>query len=242
MDNPLALLESLRREHTGDAAGIVEEAERLATAASPGPWMVSRARQCIDTGQLGSDGEIYDGYSVVPKFAMEMDDDDRALWERDASFIARSRTLVPELAMALRLLTARAQAGKAVVEAARRWMETDTVEANRDGNVVAWNTRCDAYADLRAALDIVTSLRAEKQHMAEGLAAAETRGDALAEALLSISCQAAEGPEAYALSGKRLIDLLMDIGRVAGAALAAHRKVRAHSITRCRLTRIGVNG
>jgi len=80
---------------------VVEAARRigeLAKGASPGPWLVSRQRTCVDTGMLASNGEVWDGYSIHPHFSVEGDDEDLAQWSRDAAFIAECRTLAVVLA------------------------------------------------------------------------------------------------------------------------------------------------
>jgi hypothetical protein len=80
---------------------VVEAARRigeLAKGVSPGPWLVSRQRTCVDTGMLAGNGEVWDGYSIHPHFSVEGDDEDLAQWSRDAAFIAECRTLAPLLA------------------------------------------------------------------------------------------------------------------------------------------------
>ncbi len=88
----------------GDAAGMVEDAEGLAGAATEGPWTVYRSEMAIVHGDNG--GRFVcdlsrSTYADIAEIA-------------DAAFIARSRTLVPQLAAEVRRLGAVVKAVEAI--------------------------------------------------------------------------------------------------------------------------------
>lgn len=101
----------------GDA--LIEEAERLDREATKGPWV----RCCAGANGDGCGGGFIWFDEGAEKMARVdhsgggekgVDDQDRA----NAEFIARARTLVPQLSAALRLANERGKAMEAVVEAA----------------------------------------------------------------------------------------------------------------------------
>ncbi len=83
-----------------DPLALAEEAERLANAATPGPWVrASNAEEVILSRALPEwedDGTV--AYETVATIA----DWGLTNWDADATFIARARELVPALAAALR--------------------------------------------------------------------------------------------------------------------------------------------
>jgi hypothetical protein len=70
----------------------------LCERATPGPWLLSLERACVETTQLGSDGNVYGGYLWSPDF----DGDDLPAsrvdyLQRDGEFIAAARSALPAL-------------------------------------------------------------------------------------------------------------------------------------------------
>ena len=141
-----------------DTERLIEEAGRLCEHATPGPWTAS------STGIKAHDGAhtvVYalDGYDVESS---------------DAAFIARARTLVPDLVTALR--AERERADKATLEALElkqrgRSLELVSADAIRERDELA--------ACLRSANALVDAMRKERDDLAAANVAANKRIEAL---------------------------------------------------------------
>ena len=148
-----------------DAEKLIEEAEALSNAATPGPW-------CHNSHGVNN----WPG-PEAPARVMELlhnQDDDDEQNHRDSEFIARARTLVPELAAALRETTARADS--AVLEALnlkqrQRALELVSADAIRKNDELA--------ACLRSANALVDAMRKERDDLAAANVAANKRIEAL---------------------------------------------------------------
>lgn len=111
-----------------DAMKLIEEAERLSEHASPGPWRVGTVHATVEVwaaypqGPGGLAGERM-LLRVNPNFTSAM----------DTSFIARARTLVPDLAAALRESEERNKATTISLRCAEASLKSATAEAEQEG-------------------------------------------------------------------------------------------------------------
>ena len=156
---------------TPDPLALAEEAERLANAATPGPWVrASNAEEVILSRALPEwedDGTV--AYETVATIA----DWGLTNWDADATFIARARELVPALAAALR--AAHEENKRLVTQAAELGKWRDAV---LNAAVVDWTYRKEHETDpVRAVNDLVCyaldvereALRKENQRLREAL-------------------------------------------------------------------------
>lgn len=153
-----------------DTEKLIEEAEALSNAATPGPW-------------------CHNSYGVnnwpgpeAPVRVMEMlhnQDDDDEQNHRDAEFIARARTLVPELVTALRETTAREEKQKRQFdEALGNLMDGHAEEIRKRGLSTA-----ETYDACHAALRQTEEERDRERKRADDLAAANVAANKRIEAL-----------------------------------------------------------
>lgn len=84
-----------------NAHELIAEVERLAEAATPGPW--TRTNDAFDFVQLSTGEHVADPYSALPDPKHTQYAQVKAQREANAAFIAAMRTLAPALARALKL-------------------------------------------------------------------------------------------------------------------------------------------
>lgn len=94
---------------TTPTAALVEEAEALSRCATPAPWIYTRG-VCLKHYVASENKDLALSFQ-----SMHWEDGREVAAEADAKFIARARTLVPELASALRRAEAERDEARAQV-------------------------------------------------------------------------------------------------------------------------------
>ena len=149
-------------------AALVEEAEKLSQRATPGPWRV---------GTVHAAEEVWaaypDGLAGLASERLLLRLNPNFTSEQDTAFIARARTLVPELAAALRRAKAERDAQHAEVlrltgELEALATKTGDVEWREDAAVKVVKMRGRQIAELTATRDLLTAenARLQKEHNA----------------------------------------------------------------------------
>lgn len=141
---------------TRRAAEVLAAVERM----TPGPWLVSAERRCVDTAQIADNGDVCDGYS----FGLLGDDDDITgadeHWPADARGVVILRNEAPGV---IRDLLADRDAQRARAEAAEEHTRGLAL-AHRDAYLRAerLTARVEALrVGLSEACDIADRLNAE---------------------------------------------------------------------------------